>query len=97
MFSLFMGCVAFAGVPGFVGVSAIVFSNAFAAVSAVDGVLAAASFTADPGVPTPMLLSGYRNIEYQTGEFEKLSNYRISNQGLNQSDSKKFYRLPVLC
>ncbi len=64
----------------------LVFSTAVACVSALDGVLAAASFTADPGVPTSMLLSGSWNIEYRTGEFEKLSDYRISNQGLNPSD-----------
>jgi hypothetical protein len=32
------------------------------------------------------LLSNYRNIEYRIGEFKKLSDYRISDQGLNLSD-----------
>jgi hypothetical protein len=33
------------------------------------------------------ILSEYRNIEYRTGEFNKLSiNYRMSDQGLNLSD-----------
>jgi hypothetical protein len=28
------------------------------------------------------LLSNYRNIEYRIGEFQKLSDYRISDQGM---------------
>jgi hypothetical protein len=47
------------------------------------------------------LLSNYRNIEYCIGEFKKLSDYQISDQGLNLSDyrisdSEKNYRLPPL-
>jgi hypothetical protein len=32
------------------------------------------------------LQSNYRNIEYRIGQFKKLSDYRISVQGLNLSD-----------
>jgi hypothetical protein len=32
------------------------------------------------------LLSNYWNIEYRIGEFKKLTDYRISDQGLNLSD-----------
>jgi hypothetical protein len=32
------------------------------------------------------LLSNYWNIEYRIGELKKLSDYRISDQGLNLSD-----------
>jgi hypothetical protein len=32
----------------------------------------------------------YQNIEYRTGEFEKLSDYRISDQGLNLSDYRNY-------
>ncbi len=44
----------------------------------------------------------YRNIEYRIGEFKKLSDYRISDQGLNLSDyrisdSKKTIGCPPLC
>ncbi len=42
------------------------------------------------------LLPDYRNIDYQTGEFAKLQDYWISNQGLNLSDIgfTRNYRLP---
>jgi hypothetical protein len=71
MFSLLLGCAAFAGVPGFVGVSAIVFSTDVAGVSALVGVLAAASFTADPGV-----LCCYRAIEISNIGQVNSRNYR---------------------
>ncbi len=35
------------------------------------------------------LLTDYRNIEYRNGKFEKLSDYQISDQGLNLS----YYRI----
>jgi hypothetical protein len=45
------------------------------------------------------LLPNYRNFAYCTGEFMKLSDYRISDQGLNLSDCRisdsKNYRLPT--
>ncbi len=46
------------------------------------------------------LLSNYQNIEYRIGEFKNLSDYWISDQGLNLSDyrtsvSEKNYRLPT--
>jgi hypothetical protein len=50
-----------------------------------------------------VLQSNNRNIEYRIGKFMKLSNYWISDQGLNLSDyrisdsekTKKYYRLPT--
>ncbi len=42
----------------------------------------------DYGYPTVFFLqSDDRNIEYRNDEFYKLSYYRVSNQGLNLSDS----------
>jgi hypothetical protein len=47
------------------------------------------------------LLSNYRNVEYRIVEFKKLTDYRISDQGLNLSDYlsnmglRKNYRLPT--
>jgi hypothetical protein len=33
-------------------------------------------------------LLDFRNIEYRIGEFKKLSDYQLSDQGLNLSDSE---------
>jgi hypothetical protein len=42
------------------------------------------------------LLSNFRDIEYRIGEFKKLSDYRILDQGLNLSDYQiSDYRLPT--
>jgi hypothetical protein len=41
-----------------------------------------------PSILCFFLLSNYRNIEYRFGEFKKLLDYRISDQGLNLSDNR---------
>jgi hypothetical protein len=109
-FPAFAGIPGVDGFPAVAFILAVASVSDVAVFPAVDGVFAVAGFPAVPGVPMLLYLvslrtvlyglsifSNCRNIEYWTGEFEKLSDYRISDQGQNLSDIEltKNYRLPT--
>jgi hypothetical protein len=91
------GIVAVAGV---VGISAVPFEHA---VAIHTGLYNETYFTIGQRLSDCnfFMLSNYRNFEYRIGEFKKVSDYRISDQGLNLwdywiSDSKKTIGCPPL-